>query len=250
VERTLKNRSATSQFDPNRTSATTKDISPDRPQRLSDIESRVHTAGRLIGGTDMQRRQFITLVSGAAFATHARAQQPAKMKRIAMVHGSERVTNMVASYHRFYRAFFDEVSRLGFVEGKNLVVERYSAGGQFDRFTQLAHDIVDTHPDVIYALDAPLGLEFKAATTTIPIVTMSVDPVALGLVSNIARPGGNLTGTAIDAGLQIWGKRIGILKEAVPKLSNVCMLARIHEKSGKDQSARQSVWRPNVRELR
>jgi putative ABC transport system substrate-binding protein len=54
---------------------------------------------------------------------------------------------------------------------------------------------------------------------------MSVDPVALGLVSNIARPGGNLTGTAIDAGLEIWGKRIGILKEAVPKLSNVCMLA-------------------------
>jgi putative ABC transport system substrate-binding protein len=212
--------------DPNRTSATSKDISPDRPQRLSDIESRVHTAGRLIGGVGMQRRQFITLVSGAAaLPLAARAQQPAKMKRIAMVHGSERVTNMVASYHRFYRAFFDQVSRLGFVEGKNLVVERYSAGGQFDRFTQLAHDIVDTHPDVIYALDAPLGLEFKAATKTIPIVTMSVDPVALGLVSNIARPGGNLTGTAIDAGLQIWGKRIEILKEAVPKLSNACMLA-------------------------
>jgi len=85
--------------------------------------------------------------------------------------------------------------------------------------------MTSSNPDVIYALDAPLGLEFKAATTTIPIVTMSVDPVALGLVSNIARPGGNLTGTAIDAGLQIWGKRIGILKEAVPKLSNVCMLA-------------------------
>jgi len=181
----------------------------------------------------MKRREFITLIGGAAAAwpLAARAQQPPKMKRIAMVSPSERVANMVASYHRFYRAFFDELSRLGYVEGKTLVVERYSAGGQPDRFAQLARDVVDTRPDVIYAIESTMGLAFKAATTTIPIVTVSPDPVVLGLVSNIARPGGNITGTAIDAGLELWGKRIGLLKEALPKLSNVCLIIQAPRKN-------------------
>jgi putative tryptophan/tyrosine transport system substrate-binding protein len=173
----------------------------------------------------IDRRELITVLGCAAsWPLAARAQQPAKMKRIAMVHPSEPVANMVASYHRFYRAFFDELSGHGFVEGKNLVVERYSALGQPDRYAQLAREVVDTRPDAIYALEATLGLAFKAATTTIPIVTTSVDPVALGLVSNIARPGGNVTGTAVTAGNEIWGKRIGLLKEALPKLSNACLI--------------------------
>jgi putative tryptophan/tyrosine transport system substrate-binding protein len=173
----------------------------------------------------MQRREFITLIGGAAASPlAARAQQPAKMKRIAMVHPSEPVANLVASYHRFYRAFFDEVSRLGFAEGKNLVVERYSAGGQIDRWTQLVREVVDTRPDAIYVIDPFLASVFKAATTTIPIVTTSSDPIAMGLVSNIARPGGNLTGTSVDAGMEVWGKRIGLLKEALPKLSSGCII--------------------------
>jgi putative ABC transport system substrate-binding protein len=169
----------------------------------------------------MKRREFITLISAAVASPFgARAQQSAKMKRIAMVHPSEPAASMVASYHRTYRAFFDELSRVGFVEGKNLVVERYSAGGEPDRFAQLARAVADTRPDAIVALDGSLGIEFKAATTTIPIVTTASDPVVTGLVSNIARPGGNVTGTAIDAGLDIWGKRIGLLREALPKLLN------------------------------
>jgi putative ABC transport system substrate-binding protein len=175
----------------------------------------------------MRRREFIGLVGGAAaWPMVARAQQPAKMKRIAMVHPSDPIANLVASYHPFYRAFFDEVSRSGYVEGKNLVVERYSAGGQPDRFAQLARDVVDTGPYAVFSIDPDLGLAFKAATTTIPIVTTSVDPVVTGLVSNIARPGGNITGTAVDAGLEIWGKRIGLLKDALPKLSKVCIFVQ------------------------
>jgi putative tryptophan/tyrosine transport system substrate-binding protein len=177
----------------------------------------------LILGADMKRREFITLLGGAVavWPLAARAQQSAKMKRIAMVSSSLRVVDLVASYHPFYRAFFDELSRLGFVEGKSLVVERYSALGQFDRVAQLARDVVDTRPDAIFSTDGTLGLAFKAATTTIPIVTRSGDPVIVGLVSNIARPGGNVTGAAVNAGLELWGKRIGLLKEAFPKLSNV-----------------------------
>jgi putative ABC transport system substrate-binding protein len=173
----------------------------------------------------MKRRKFIILIgSAAASPLVARAQQPAKMKRIAMVSSSLRVVDLVASYHPFYRAFFDELSRLGFVEGRSLVVERYSALGQFDRVAQLARDVVDTRPDAIFSTDGTLGLAFKAATTTIPIVTLSGDPVIVGLVSNIARPGGNVTGAAVNAGLELWGKRIGLLKEAFPKLSNVCVI--------------------------
>jgi putative tryptophan/tyrosine transport system substrate-binding protein len=172
----------------------------------------------------MKRREFITLIGGAAASPiAARAQQPAKMKRIAMVHPSEPVANLVASYHRFYRGFFDEVSRLGFAEGKNLVVERYSAGGQIDRWARIVREVVDTRPDAIYVVDPFLASALKAATTTIPIVTTSSDPVAMGLVSNIARPGGNITGTSVDAGLGIWGKRIGLLKEVLPRLSGGCI---------------------------
>jgi putative tryptophan/tyrosine transport system substrate-binding protein len=163
----------------------------------------------------MKRREFITLVGGATASPFvARAQQPAKMKRIAIVHPSDPVADMVASYRRSYSGFFDELSRLGFIDGKNLVVERYSAGGQRDRYAQLARDVVDTHPDAIFSMEGGLGLAFKAATTTIPIVTVAADPVVTGFVSNIARPGGNVTGTANNAGSEIWGKRIGLLKEA------------------------------------
>jgi len=179
----------------------------------------------------MKRREFIILIGGAAASPLiARAQQPAKMKRIAMVHPSEPVANLVTSYSRFYRAFFDEVSRLGFVEGKNLVVERYSGGGQPNRLAQLARDVVETRPDAIFAIEGTLSLAFKAATTTIPIVAVSNDPIALGLVSNIARPGGNVTGTSVDAGLEIWGKRIGLLKETLPKLSKVCIMMQTQKR--------------------
>jgi putative ABC transport system substrate-binding protein len=173
----------------------------------------------------MRRREFLTLAGGAtAWPLIARAQQPAKMKRIAMVSTSDRVVDMVSGHSRLFSAFFDELSHLGFVEGKNLVVERYSGEGQPDRFTQLARDVVGTRPDAVYTLEGSLGLAFKAATTTIPIVSISIDPVALGLVSNIARPGGNVTGVAADSGIEIWGKRIGLLKEALPKLSNACLV--------------------------
>jgi putative ABC transport system substrate-binding protein len=175
----------------------------------------------------MKRREFITLIGGtaAAWPLVARAQQRAKMKRISMVHPTEPIANMVASNHRFWGAFFEELGRAGFVEGKNLVVERYSAAGQPDRFAPLAREVVDTHPDAIYAISSFISVAFKAATTTIPIVCVTSDPVAAGLVSNIARPGGNITGRSVDTGFEIWGKRIGLLKEALPKLSNIFLIA-------------------------
>jgi putative ABC transport system substrate-binding protein len=209
---------------------TAKDISPGWPQSLPDIAIGQVSCLIPIVGTGMRRREFLGVMgSAASLPLAALAQQPAEMKRLAMVHPSDPVGTFVPSYHRSYRAFFDELSRLGFVEGKNLVVERYSAEGQPDRYAKLAYDVVDRHPDVIFSMSGSVGLAFKAATTTIPIVTTASDPLAQGLVSNIAKPGGNLTGTSVNAGLEIWGKRIGLLKETLPKLSNLCVLAQTQE---------------------
>jgi len=175
----------------------------------------------------MRRRKFITLLGGAVavWPLVARAQQPAKMKRIACVISSGKVSMISVSGTRYYRVFFEELNRLGYVEDRNLGVERYSGEGRPERYAELARDVVNTRPDLILAVGARLSLDFKMATTTVPIVTMIVDPVALGLVTSIARPGGNITGVAIAAGLEIIGKRMGLLVEALPKLSTVGYLA-------------------------
>jgi putative ABC transport system substrate-binding protein len=175
----------------------------------------------------MQRREFITLFGGAAatWPLAANAQQSSKMKRIAYVHSAGNVSRISVSGEPFYRAFFEELSRLGYVEGQNLGVERYSGEGRTERYAELARDVVNTHPDLILAVGGRLSLDFKMATTTIPIVTMIIDPIAMGLVASIARPGGNITGVTIAGGLEIIGKRMGLIVEAMPKLSTVGYLA-------------------------
>jgi putative ABC transport system substrate-binding protein len=174
----------------------------------------------------MRRRDFITALGTAAtWPLAARAQQPAKMKRIALVTSSAKVSEISVSGRPYYRAFFEELSRLGYVEGQNLGVERYSGEGRPERYAELARDVVNRHPDLILTSGAHLSLDFKMATTTIPIVTIIIDPIAQGLVASIARPGGNITGVTIAGGLEIIGKRMGLLVEAVPKLSTVGYLA-------------------------
>jgi len=125
----------------------------------------------------------------------------------------------------YIRAFFEELSRLGYVEGQNLGVERYSGEGRTEHYAELAREVVNTHPDLILAVGGRLSLDFKMATTTIPIVTIIIDPIAMGLVTSIARPGGNITGVTIAGGLELIGKRMGLLVEATPKVSTVGYLA-------------------------
>ena len=174
----------------------------------------------------MQRREFITLFGGtaAAWPLAARAQQPAKMKRIAIVLPATKIGDMNVNASRLFRLFFEELSRLGYVEGQNLVVERYSGEGRTEHYADLAREVVNTHPDLIYSHTTRLALNFKAATTTIPIVTVTADPIAGGLVSSLARPGGNITGVSGDAGIEVYGKRLALLLEATSKLSNARFL--------------------------
>jgi putative ABC transport system substrate-binding protein len=214
---------SSSQFDPNRTS-TTKDISPDRPQRLSDIESKVHTAGRVIGGADMQRRQFIALVSGAA-ALPLAARAQSKMKRLAIINPTVKLDDMRIGGDPGFAIFFEEMKRLGYVEGVNLTVDRYSADGRFDRFPEIAHEVVATRPDVIFAFSNLLTLALKSETRTIPIVAWTSDPIVNGIVSSLSRPGGNITGLSIVAGPDFTAKRLQLFLDAVGKLSNARVLA-------------------------
>ena len=143
-------------------------------------------------GDRMRRREFI---AGFMFITvqQAVAQQPAKIKRIAMVSLGSKIGD-IHSGNRYFRAFFEELSRLGYVEGQNFLVERYYGEGRTEHYAELVRDVVNSHPDLIYAMAGPLALRFKMATTTIPIVAISADPIALGLVPSIARPGGNVSG--------------------------------------------------------
>src|SRR5215211_2652892 len=193
----------------------------------------------------MQRRDFITLLGGAAatWPLAARAQQAARMPRIAYVISAGKVSTIGSSF----RAFFEELSRLGYVEGQNLRVERYSGEGRTEHYPELARDVVSTHPDLILAVGGLLSLGFKMATTTIPIVTMVIDPIALGLVASIARPGSNITGVTVSGGLDIIGKRMGLLVEAMPKLSTVGYLAsRPFWEDARGAAAREAAKRAGV----
>jgi putative ABC transport system substrate-binding protein len=114
----------------------------------------------------------------------------------------------------------------GYVEGQNLLLERRTAEGKaIERTRAIAEDLINRKVDVIVVGTTRLARETKRATNEVPIViAASVDPVAMGVVPNLARPGGNVTGFSAQAGPEIDAKRLQLLKEAVPKISSVAFL--------------------------
>jgi putative tryptophan/tyrosine transport system substrate-binding protein len=150
----------------------------------------------------MRRREFIALILGAVARPRAAlTQQPAKVYRIAVVHPSRPVSQMTETGGPpYWRAFFQELRLLGYVEGQNLIVERYSGEGREQNYARLADDVVHLKPDLVFALSSRMVRRFKAATTTIPIVGVLTDPVGMGLVAGLAKPGGNITGVATNVG--------------------------------------------------
>src|ERR1700730_4491345 len=177
-------------------------------------------------GSDMRRREFITLLGGAAaWPRGARAQQPATQQRIAIFHPAIPTTLLTETGGgSAWRAFFGELRRLGYVEGENLIIERYSAEGHHERYADLAREIVTRNPDVIITGTNPVVIVFKAATSTIPVVAFMLDPLKAGLVTSLARPGGDVTGITLDAGSEIWGNRLQMLKEAIPSTTTAAFL--------------------------
>jgi ABC-type uncharacterized transport system substrate-binding protein len=170
----------------------------------------------------MRRRKFITLLGGTAatWPLAARAQMQRKMARIGYLGAG---TRTVIPNPR--EAFLQGLRDLGYVEGQNFVlVDRY-AEGQQERLPELAVELVRLEVDIIVAPTSGSAKAAKDATRTIPIVMAAVgDPVGLGLVASLARPGGNVTGPSM-MNTEIIGKRMQLLKEVVPGLVRVAVLA-------------------------
>jgi putative ABC transport system substrate-binding protein len=185
----------------------------------------------------MKRREFITLLGGAAAAwpTVARAQQANKVYRI----GYLGLASAAAQAPRM-TALRQGLAALGYIEGKNIVIQERRLTGPLDQLAELAAQLVDLKPDVIVTT-GPGVLAAKHATTTIPIVIAQTgDAVATGLVASLARPGGNVTGMTFF-GPELAAKRLELLKEAVPDLAQAGALINPENPLGKPYLAAMKV---------
>jgi putative tryptophan/tyrosine transport system substrate-binding protein len=161
------------------------------------------------------RRKFLATLGGAAVAwpLAARAQQPGKIPRIGIIDDS-----------LHWNAFRHGLRDLGYLEGQNIAFDYAYGDGVPERLAEAAAALVRRPVDVIATFGTPASFAAKQATTTIPIVMISIgDPVRTGLVPSLARPGGNITGNTI-LGPDVGAKRLQILKEAIPTVSRVAFL--------------------------
>jgi putative tryptophan/tyrosine transport system substrate-binding protein len=176
----------------------------------------------------MRRRDFAIGLLLTAAAQSGRAQDEGKQHRIAIVIPAGAIadiseTTSDALNRHLYQPFFEQLRRLGDVEGQNLTIERCSGEGRSEGFADLAREVVGSNTDVIVAITNPIALALRAATRIAPIVWIGVEALGQGLVTSLARPEGNITGVSLyDA--EIYGKRLQILKEAVPSASKIAWL--------------------------
>jgi putative tryptophan/tyrosine transport system substrate-binding protein len=149
------------------------------------------------------------------------AQQPTHVHRIGALSG---IVGTTPGRDPFVEAFLEGMRALGYVEGQNLVLEYRPAAGHYERFPDLAAELVRLKVDVIVTQGTPAALAAKDVTTTIPIVMVGVgDPVGSGLVASLARPGGNITGLSLLAP-ELVGKQLELLKAVFPTVSPVAIL--------------------------
>jgi putative tryptophan/tyrosine transport system substrate-binding protein len=148
----------------------------------------------------MRRREFVAgLCGAAAWPLAARAQQADRPSRLAIITPTAPVVEITeVSRLPAYRVLFSEFRKLGYVEGQNLIVERYSAEGRPERYPNLAREVLHTRPDVILATTNLLVSSLQAVTDTIPIVGLVADPVQFGNVTSVARPDGNFTAISVN----------------------------------------------------
>jgi putative ABC transport system substrate-binding protein len=171
----------------------------------------------------MRRREFITLVGGAALAwpLSARAQQSGKLLTIGFMGATPSMESQRVA------AFVQRLRELGWVDGRNLAIEYRWAEGRPERVSEIAAEFVRNKVDVIVTVASPPTLAAKQATAVIPIVFAAVsDPVGTGLVASLARPGGNVTGLANQMSDTV-GKKLEILREVVPDLRRLAIMTNV-----------------------
>jgi putative tryptophan/tyrosine transport system substrate-binding protein len=169
----------------------------------------------------VRRREFIALVGGAAaWPLAARAQQAGQIYRIGFLANDPTIPAQPAG-----RAFLDRLRESGFIEGKNIIVERRFAEGRPDRYSELMAELVRLAPDLILTSSNEVTLAAKRANTKIPIVMVNVsDPIGLGIITSLAHPGGNITGVIMEDSAELAPKRLQLLKDGVPQISKLAVL--------------------------
>jgi putative ABC transport system substrate-binding protein len=169
----------------------------------------------------MRRREFITLLGGVgAWPLTARAQQPGNIVRIGFLANDPTIPTQSAG-----KAFVAALAESGFVEGTNIAIERRFAGTSWARSAELAAELVRLEVSLIVASGDNNIIAAKQATKTTPIVMVNVvDPIARGIVTSLASPGGNITGVASHVSAEMAGKRLDLLREAVPRISRLAVL--------------------------
>jgi putative tryptophan/tyrosine transport system substrate-binding protein len=174
----------------------------------------------------MKRREFLaSSFIYLACQGGAMAASGAEIRSLAIVHPSEPPQNLTVKSNNLVGNALRRLERHGFIEGENLVIHRYCAMGSTDMLSQLVSDAVLAKPDVILAISGKTVSKLHRLTGTIPIVGAMSDPIAYGLVTSLSHPGGNVTGASVDPGMDIWIKRLALLKEAVPGLGRVFYVA-------------------------
>ena len=164
-------------------------------------------------------RLIAVIVALVGYGAIVDAQQAKKVPRIGWLLGTSPSSANTARIEAFRQGLRD----LGYIEGQNLIIEYRYAEGKADRFPDLAAELVHLKVDVIFAGSTSSVQAAKKATTTVPIVSVTADPVALGLVASLARPGGNVTGLT-NFTSELAGKRLELLKETIPRVSRVAVL--------------------------
>jgi ABC-type uncharacterized transport system substrate-binding protein len=163
----------------------------------------------------------------------AAGQLAGQVCRVGLIFTTSPVSEMAGPepVHPAARAFVRGLRALGYVEGQNLILERRSAEGRYERFGDIVAELVRLQADVIVTVGDPMVRAAKAVTTTVPIVMANNgDPVGQGLVQSLARPGGNITGLTVAAGPQIEAKRLELLRAALPRVSRIAYLASKEDK--------------------
>jgi putative ABC transport system substrate-binding protein len=201
----------------------------------------------------MRRRELITLLAGfTAWPITAGAQQVGKVHRVGLFFSTSPVSEMVGPdpTHPLARAFVHGLRDLGYVQGRNLVLEHRSAEGKFERFPEIIRELISANVDVIVTVTTPMSHAAKAVTQTVPIVMLSNNVLEEGLIQSLARPGGNITGLTAFTSLEIVGKQLQLFKELLPGMSVAASLqSRLEINVGWEQSAEAAGRQLGVRVL-